>query len=179
MIFFFISLSTYLCYLILKYQKGLALFKREKYVVKDYGKYLLKHPKEIFLTPEVLALIVIALAINTDAKIAGISMVVFYMIMFLYELKIFDKKVKLDINMIRILTIVLLIYIGLSIWFVVDYNALQSGFLIFDHRWIYYIIVIILGYFSYFVILLGGLFNRLIIKLIPTKQKKKSAKKQK
>ena len=110
MIFFFISLSTYLCYLVLKYQKGLALFKKENYAVKSYGKYLVKHPKEIFLTPEILSIIIIVVAINTDAKIAGICMVIFYMIMFLYELRKFDKKIKMDINIVRILIVTLIIY---------------------------------------------------------------------
>ena len=180
MIFFFISLSTYLCYLVLKYQKGLALFKKENYAVKSYGKYLVKHPKEIFLTPEILNIIIIVVAINTDVKIAGICMVIFYMIMFLYELRKFDKKIKMDINIVRILIVTLIIYIALSIWFVLDYNALQNDLLIFDHRWIYYVIVILLGYFSYFVIWFGGLFNALIVKLLPKKKRKKRAhKKQK
>ena len=86
----------------------------------------------------------------------------------------------MDINIVRILIVTLIIYIALSIWFVLDYNALQNDLLIFDHRWIYYVIVILLGYFSYFVIWFGGLFNALIVKLLPKKKRKKRAhKKQK
>ena len=48
MIFFFISLSTYFCYLILKYRQGLMALENEKYDLKNILSGLLKMVRRTF-----------------------------------------------------------------------------------------------------------------------------------
>ena len=95
MIFFFISLTTYFCYLILKYQKHLVLLNKDKFNIAKYSKDEV-HNASNFLTPEILALVVVIIAVNTDAKMAGISMVIFYTLLFLFELKFYKKEIKMN-----------------------------------------------------------------------------------
>ena len=87
MIFFFISLSTYLCYLILKYQRQLKILQDNNFDMKLFGDYITKNPRETFVTPEILGFVIIIMALFADAKIVGICMVGFYTLLFLGILK--------------------------------------------------------------------------------------------
>ena len=71
--------------------------------------------------------------------------------MFLIEYK---KKVKLKINkkLIFRIIIILLIFIGLNIWFILDSLKPLS-----DNVKLYYIILIFISYLSYFVVWLANL----------------------
>jgi len=84
MIFFFISLSTYFCYLVLKSFNTLELLQKEKFNVTKSFNWIKENYKKIFLTSELLVIILIVISFNADAKAMGICMVVFYMFMFLY-----------------------------------------------------------------------------------------------
>ena len=181
MIFFFISLSTYICFLVLKYQKGLKALDDQKFKLKDYGKWIKNNFKKLFLTPELLAIIVIAMAINTNAKVTGICMVIFYLLMFLYELYHKTDKMKLNKRLIMVIVTVCLIYALTFTAYYLDYLSLQDDFLIFDDTWLYYIVVIIMGYIAYYLIFFGALINRpfeiLIKKLKGARAKNKQSHK--
>lgn len=84
-------------------------------------------------------------------------MVVFYMLMFLYELRLKKDKFKLDAKIIGLLVIIIIIYALIFGLFCFDYAYLQNGYLLFDHSKYYYILTILMAYFSYFIILLSGL----------------------
>ncbi len=173
MIFFFISLSTYFCFLVLKYRKILLELNKQKFDLKKNGTYIIKHAKEIFLTSELFGFILLIVVFNVDAKVMGICTVIFYTLMFLYELK--NKKDKLKINKKIIVTAVtiLIIYLLVSLGFCLDYYNLQNDFLIFDHTWLYYIIVILMAELAYFIGLGAAFISSPIRKLIDKKSKHK------
>ena len=151
MIFFYISLSTYICFNIVKYRKSLYALQQNKYNIKEFGKWIFNNNKQTFLTPELLAIVLLVIISNFDIKVTGIAVVIFYTLMFLIEYK---KKVKLKINkkLIFRIIIILLIFIGLNIWFILDSLKPLS-----DNVKLYYIILIFISYLSYFVVWLANL----------------------
>lgn len=177
MIFFFISLSTYFSYLILKYQRNLEVLQDSKFNIRNYLSYIKENPKRCFLTPELTGFILIVIALNSDAKVMGISMVIFYTLMYLYELKGFKKHIKLDVDIIRTILIMLVIYILVFIMFVLDFNNSQSEFLIYDNRYLYYIVMVMMSYFSFVFILISGFINNVIKKIMEKLFKTKKHKK--
>ena len=180
MIFFIISLSTYFCYLVLKSFNTLELLQKEKFNVAKAFKWIKENAKKVFLTPEILAIILIIIIFSADAKIIGICMVIFYMFMFLYKLKGYKKQIKFDGNVIRTGIITLIIYILVCITFAWNYNSVSNDFIMVDNRWLYYIIMILMIYFNSFIILISGLMNNGIIYLVRKFNKlKKGSKKSK
>ncbi len=180
MIFFFVSLSTYFCYLILKYQKHLGLLQEKKFNLAGYYNNIVKNLKREFLTPEILAIVMIVIVLNTDAKITGISMIIFYILMFLYEIRNFKTINKKNPNMIRTIIFIVIINLLVLIGFIIDNSRIYNNFLFYNHIWIYYIIMIILCYLSSGITLLAGLLNNitdLIYKKIRKKPKKEKVKK--
>lgn len=177
MIFFFISLSTYFCYLILKYRQGLMALENEKYDLKKYSKWIIKNGKENFLTLELLAIILIIIAFNFDAKVMGVSMVIFYTFTYLFTLRKQEGKFKFKAPNVRISIISIIIYALILGLFCLDYQYLQSGDLLFDHSKFYYIAVILLGYIAYFIILLSAFIDKPIELLIKKIKKNKKNKK--
>ena len=160
MIFFYISLITYFCFLILKGRYGIILLNSNKGNLKNYGKNIFKNAKELFFTPELLAIILIIIAINANEKITGICFVVFYMLIFLYFLRKSKTKFKLkkgNISLIVILVILMVLVNGL---FYVHYSFFHGDFLIFDTEWLYYIIAIVISYLFYFIIWACELINK-------------------
>ncbi|MCI9110676.1 MAG: hypothetical protein HFH47_02545 [Bacilli bacterium] len=176
MIFFFIALSTYFCYLILKTIQNLELLQKQKFDISKCFKWTKEHLKKILLTSDILAIILIALALNIDAKAMGICMIVFYMFMFLYRLKDDGKKIKFNSNMIRTGIITLIIYILILIGCVWNYNSVSSEFIMVDNRWIYFIVMIVAIYINYFIVLLSGLINNGIMFIVRKFKDKKSLK---
>ena len=61
MIFFYISLSTYICFNIIKYKKVLLSLQQNKYNIKDYGNWIFKNYKQTFINKEILAIILLIL----------------------------------------------------------------------------------------------------------------------
>ncbi len=155
MIFFFISLSTYLCYLILKYQRQLKILQDNNFDMKLFGNYITKNPRETFVTPEILGIVIIIMALFADAKIVGICMVGFYTLLFLAELRDF-KKVKFNSDSIKTIIFIMILYVLLFLVF-----GLCNHYVL-DSIWIYYAIVIGLSYLSPFVIMLFGFLGRLV-----------------
>lgn len=159
MIFFYISLSTYICFNIIKYKKSLSDLQKNKYDIKKYGSWIFKNYKQTFLTPELLAILLLVIVFNFNLKVIGVSTVVFYTLMFLINYK---KKTKLKINkqtISRIIAIIL-IFIGLNIWFIIDYMSYHYADIIFDNTPFYYIILIFMSYFSYLIVWLANLIVR-------------------
>ena len=159
MIFFYISLSTYICFNIIKYKKILSILEKNKYNFKSYNKWISKHAKEIFVNKELLSIILIIIAFNFDLKIIGVSTVILYTILFLLNYK---EKHKITVNkkLITRIIILLLMYIGLNIWFILDYMSYHYADIIFDNTPFYYIILILMSYFSYLVVWLANLIVR-------------------
>ena len=87
MIFFYISLSTYLCFNIIKYKKIFSILQKNKYSLKSYSKWLGQNLKEIFANKELLSIILIIIACNFDLKVIGVSTVILYTIFFLVDYK--------------------------------------------------------------------------------------------
>ena len=99
MIFFYISLITYISYNILKYRSLLISLDEENYNSVKYNKRILKDKKRLLLGPELfLALILIILCITFNIKVIEICLIIAYMILFLYALKTKKGKFKLTKN---------------------------------------------------------------------------------
>ena len=170
MIFFYISLSTYICFNIIKYKKSLFSLQQNKYKIKDYGKWIFQNYKEVFINKELLAIILLIITFNFDLKVIGVSTVIFYTIMFLLDYK---KKIKLKINkqMISRILIIIILFIGLNIWFILDYMSYHYADIIFDNTPFYYIILILVSYFSYFIVWLANVIASPFDKLLKRKRR--------
>lgn len=176
MIFFIVSLSTYFCYLILKSINNLEILQKDKFNISKYFTWIKKNAKRIFLSPEIIGIILIVLAFNIDAKAMGICMIVFYMMMFLLVLKDDDKKIKFDGNLIRSGVITLIIYILIILGCVWNNSLVQSEFILVDNRWIYYIVMIIAIYLNVFIVLISALINNGIMYIARKIKGKKAVK---
>ena len=167
MIFFYISLSTYICFNIIKYKKSFFALQKNKYSIKEYGKWIFKNYKEVFLNKELLAIILLIITLKFNLKVIGVSTVIFYTLMFLLDYK---KKIKLKMNkqMISRIVITILVFIDLNIWFIADYISYHYADIIFDNTALYYIVLILMSYFSHFVVWIVNLiakpFDRFILK---------------
>ena len=93
-------------------------------------------------------------------------MVVVYTLLFLNELKIFQKRIKLNSNAVLMIIFIFIIYGLVFTWIALD--PLKS-----NHIWIYYIILVFMAYISPFISLLIGLCTREIKKLSHKKNKGK------
>lgn len=159
MIYFYISLSTYLCFLILKLKKGISLLNTSNNRLKEYFINIKDNFRELFLTPELLSIIVIVIALQTNEKITAISFIVLYMFLFLYFFKRKKEKILIKENILLIVTLGIF-FVILNIIFYLNYSMFSDNFLIFYTQWIYYIVLIIYSYLSYFVIFIAKLINK-------------------
>ena len=75
-------------------------------------------------------------------------------------------------QMISRIIVISLMFIGLNIWFIVDYLSYHYADIIFDNTALYYIILIFVSYFSYFAVWLANLIAKPFDKLL-IKQKKR------
>ena len=158
MIFFYLSLSTYLIYTLFKYRESLFLLDKNKYVSKKYLKEIKN--KKNFINKELIIVILIIIACNFNLKVIEISTIIVYMVLSLLKIKesIAFKK---DKKMKPIIALELLLFIILNIWFIIDYrNCHNTKGLIFDNSPIYYIILYLFTYFSYFITLIINIFVR-------------------
>lgn len=172
MIFFYISLITYLSYNILKYRSLLISLDEENYNTIKYNKRILKDKKKLLIGPELfLALIIIILCITFNIKVIEISMILAYMILFLYALKNKKGKIKFNRKNKIIIIFLLIIYILLNIWFILDYASYHDpNNFIFENSPLYYIILIVMSYLSPYIILVVNLLTK---KLSTKKARKK------
>ncbi len=156
MIFFYISLSTYICFNLIKYKKALFNLQKNKYDIKTYGSWIFKNYKQTFLNKELLSIILLIITFNFNLKVIGVCTVIFYTLMFLLD---FKKKIKIKINnqMIARIIAIVVIFIGLNIWFVLDYMSYHYADIIFDNTAFYYIVLIMMSYFAYIVVWIANL----------------------
>lgn len=166
MIYFYISLVTYLFYTVIKYRETLLCLKQSKYDTKKYREKVFQNFSKFFITPELLILVLIFICLNFDLKVIEISTVIIYMILFLYKLKKQDKNFKVENKLILRSIITIIIYIGLNIWFYIDYKAYHSAQIIFDNTPLYYIILYVTTYLSYFVIWIVNIISKPFDKLL-------------
>lgn len=165
MIYFYISLSTYLCYNIVKYKNILNKLQENQYNIKKYINYIFKNAKTLFLTPELLSIIVIILAFETNLKVIGVANIIVYTLLFLLNYKK-KNKVKLESKMITRLVLIVLMNIGLNIYFILDYMSYHYADIIFDNTPMYYIVLIAVTYFLPFIIWIINVLARPFDKLI-------------
>ncbi len=171
MIFFYISLITYFCVLILKSRNIIILLNNSKGKLKTYYHNIIKNKKKLFLTPEILGLVLIIIALNANEKIMGICFVIFYTLLFLYFLKDVKNKFKLKKGNGLLITILIIFFVVINILFVVHYIITHAGFFWFNTTWIYYIVLIIFAYLLPFIILLCQAINKGLVKIYPKKHK--------
>ncbi len=165
MIYFYISLSTYLCYNIVKYKNILNKLQENKYDIKKYTNYIFKNAKTLFLTPELLSIIVIILAFKTNLKVIGVANLILYTILFLLNYKK-RNKVKIESKMIIRIILLILMNIGLNIYFILDYMSYHYADIIFDNTPMYYIILITVIYFLPLIVWIINVLAQPIDKLI-------------
>lgn len=153
MIYFFISLVTFFCFQILKSRKALITIEENKYDVKKYKNWLFQ--RENFATLEIAAILIVIICIFHGDKVAGISAVVFYMILSLLEIREVDKKFKFNKNNIKIIIPTIIIYLIFFGIIITDYMIVKDEVISFNHTTIYYLITVVIGYLSYLIILLS------------------------
>ncbi len=151
MIFFYISLSTYICFNIIKYKKIFSILQKNKYNLKSYGHWIASNAKDIFINKELLSIILIIITVNFDLKVIGVSTVIFYTIFFLLNYKK-KNKIKVNSKFITRLIILIILYAILNLWFIIDYISYHYADIVFDNTAFYYIILVAISYFSYIII---------------------------
>ena len=164
MLYFYISLTTYYLFCIIKYREGLFYLKKDKYNSKIFINRIKKDYKNIFINPELFSLSIIIIALNLDVKTLGICSVVIYMALFLYKLKKSNKKLKIEKKLISRILLIITIYILLNIWFIIDYNSYHKTGLYIETTPLYYIILVMITYLSYFVIYISNIISKLFEK---------------
>ena len=178
MIFFYISLITYLSYTILKYRSLLILLEDENFNDLKYNKKILKNKKRLFLGPELfISLILIVISLTFNIMVIEICVILAYMILFLYALK--SKKDKLKITKKHIIRIILLtlIYLLLNVWFCLDYASYHNpNGLIFENSPLYYIILIAISYLSPYILLIANIVTKTFRRIFKKKDKKTTKK---
>ena len=178
MIFFYISLITYLSYTILKYRSLLILLEDENFNDLKYNKKILKNKKRLFLGPELfISLILIVISLTFNIMVIEICVILAYMILFLYALK--SKKDKLKITKKHIIRIILLtlIYLLLNVWFCLDYASYHNpNGLIFENSPLYYIILIAISYLSPYILLIANIVTKAFGRIFKKKDKKTTKK---
>lgn len=162
MLYFYISLLTYTCFCIIKYREGLYYLKKCKYNSK---KFLSKAvSKEVLLNFELLSFVMIIVCFNFNSKVIGICMCLVYMFMFLYKLKTSNKVMKWDKKLKCRSLFVCLFYLILNVWFILDYLSYHGVGLYFDNSALYYIVLVLVGYLSYFVLFVSNVLSNLLKK---------------
>lgn len=164
MLYFYISLLTYLCFCIIKYREGIYYLKKDKYDSKKFLNRIISDRKKIFLNLEILSLVLIIVCFNFDSKVIGICVSFVYMILFLYKLKTNNKVIKKDKKIIPRVVFITFIYLLLNVWFIIDYMSYHRSGVYFDNSALYYIILVLVTYLSYFVIYLSNVFSNIIKK---------------
>lgn len=144
MIYFFVSLITYITYQTLKTRK--VLINQKKY--KEW-----LFTKKNFITPELLGIVIIIIAFTTNSKITGICVIILYMILSLLEINKIKEKQKLNKQNIKIAITTIIVYLLMFLLFIIDYNNMQREFFMVDHSKYYYMISIIIGYLHYLILL--------------------------
>ena len=147
---FLISLSTYLIYTYFKYIKTIHIMGKNKYNVKNnYKNYL--------LTPDIFAIIPIILILNTNVRIANITIIIFYMILCLYEIKTY-KNYKINKKNKTNAIVLLIIFLIILLTILLKYD---NYYIFFD-----YLILILFAYLSYFIMYLINSLVKYATKLI-------------
>lgn len=172
MIFFYISLSTYICFNIIKYKQVLISLQKNKYNIKNYSQWIFQNYRQTLLNKELLALILIVITLNFNLKVIGVCTVIFYTLMFLLDFKK-KSKLKIDSKMITRIIIIILIYIGVNIWFIADYISYHYADIIFDNTAFYYIVLILMSYFSYIIALVANVIARPFDRFLKEKKHRK------
>lgn len=163
MIFFYVSLITYIIYTALKYQDALILLQKTKYNTEKYKKSL---NKKLFINKELIIIPLIIIAINLDLKTIEISTIVAYMILSIIKLKE-KNKLKIEKKLITRVIPILIIFILLNIWFILDYKSYHNvKGLIFDNSAMYYILLYLFTYISYIITLIINIIVKPIDKLL-------------
>jgi hypothetical protein len=171
-LFFFISLSTYFCYLFLKYRKCLIDYQMCDCFTSSYFKFILGNLRKLFLTPELFMLVLLFIVCNCNVKIAGICTVLFYLLLFLLEIRGNISSLKIDRNIVIVSLISLVVFVLLFSWFIFDYNFLRGGFLIYERVYVYYCVLILIIYFLPFVLLFSSFISVPIRRLFGKKHVK-------
>lgn len=162
MIYFYTSLITYFIYTILKYKESLILLQKNNYDSKKYKKEI----KNLFINKELIIIALIVIALNLDLKSIEISTIIAYTVLAFLKLKE-KNKIKLEKKTIARILALLIIFISLNIWFVLDYKSYHNPKgLIFDNSAIYYIILYLYTYISYLITLIINIIVKPIDKLL-------------
>ena len=156
----YVSLTTYFCFLLLKYNDAIYLLNKNK---KNYLKKL--DYKKIFITPELFSILLIILALFLGTKLASICFVIFYTFMFLYYLKRCKKRIDIKKN-ISLIIILALIFILVNVCAYLSYMCYKNTFIVYETSWMYYILAIVYSYLTYFIVYVCNFISDLFLKLI-------------
>ena len=156
MIYFYVSLITYICYCMIKYRESLYYLIKDKYDNKKYKKRICKEYRNIFITPELLTLFLIPISLLLNIKVLEICMIIIYALLFLNKLKTNNKEIKKEKKLTIRKVIIILIYIMLNIWFYIDYKTNYGE----ERTLIYYTVLALTTYLSYIIVYIVNIISK-------------------
>lgn len=159
MVYFYVSLVSYFCNLILKYNFALGKLIESKFNLKKYNKWVSSNK---LFNLELISLIVIVCAFNFNNKCAEITMLAIYMILFLFNLRKNTTKIKCDKKVILFIVLNIIFWLFVLLGFYFDWHRLDKLIYSYDNTRFYYLILIILSFFvNYIVMIMGFIVNLL------------------
>ena len=151
-IFFFVSLITYFCFLVLKGREAFVNLEKSKYNISKFKKWVFT--KKNFLTLELLGIFIIIIAFRFDIRTVGICTIVFYLLLSLLKIKSSKNKLEINESNKRQIWVTILVYVLIFGLIFIDYYIYQKGFIFYNRTIYYYPIAIIVGYLQYPIIYL-------------------------
>lgn len=175
MLLFFLSLSSYLLYLILKYRKSLYMLQQNSYNTSNrYIKWVFKNYNKTLITEDFLFIGVYWLYYLINFNFFAILMFAFYLLLFYLEL----KKVRLEqgkkpfvvTSRIKrlVLTLLILLFI-LTFYIFLNFNL--------EHVNYYYISYALIGYLSFLITYIANIINKPVEKCVFYYYKNKATRK--
>lgn len=161
---FIMSLLPYYLFLILKVRYGLYMLQQNSYNTENrYLKWTIKNYKKVFLNIELLSFIVLLAIKFLDSFYYSLIVIIFYIVMAYYEIyKLSHEQSKKKFNVTsrvkRLITTILLIFLILNVCIFYKYDT--------SNNFVYYLVLILFGYFSYYVVLISNIINIPVEKLV-------------
>lgn len=157
MLLFFLSLGSYLFYIILKYRKSIYMLQQNSYNTSNrYIKWVFKNYDKTLITEDFLFLIIYFLYYVIEFNFFAVLIFVFYLGLFYLEL----KKVKLEQNkkpfvitsrVKRLIFTLVILFLLYTIYIVLNFDINMVNY--------YYIGYVLIGYFSYLIMYIINIIN--------------------
>ena len=158
MLLFFLSLLSYLLYLLLKYRKSFYMLQQNSYNVSNrYTKWMLKNYNKTFVSEDLLGVFVYLIYFCIPINFFYILIFCFYLFLFYLELKKIKKeqqkkKFVITSRIKRLFFTLILIILLFTCYVIINFNLTNVIY--------YYIGYALLAYLSYIVVFIVNILNK-------------------